>query len=75
MVPYGASGVSVPEQKYRDVLQLLYAMTDGRTAYCVMGIENQAEINYALPVRSGVYVERIAERFQLSESEAVKLYW
>ena len=55
VVPYGASGASVPEQKYRDVLKLLYAMTDGRTAYCVMGIENQAEIHYALPVRNGVY--------------------
>ena len=54
-IPYGASGASVPEQKYRDVLKLLYAMTDGRTAYCVMGIENQAEIHYALPVRNGVY--------------------
>ena len=53
VVPYGASGASVPEQKYRDVLKLLYAMTDGRTAYCVMGIENQAEIHYALPVRNG----------------------
>ena len=55
MIPYGASGAGVPEQKYRDVLKLLYAMTDGRTAYCVVGIENQAEIHYALPVRNGVY--------------------
>ncbi|MCM1559942.1 MAG: Rpn family recombination-promoting nuclease/putative transposase [Butyrivibrio sp.] len=45
----------MPEQKYRDVLKLLYAMTDGDAAYCVMGIENQAEIHYALPVRNGVY--------------------
>ena len=55
VVPYGADGASVPEQKYRDVLKLLYAMTDGDAAYCVMGIENQAEIHYALPVRNGVY--------------------
>ena len=55
VIPYGASGVSVPEQKYRDVLKLLYAMTDGRTAYCVVGIENQAEIHYALPVKNGIY--------------------
>ena len=55
VIPYGASGTGVPEQKYRDVLKLLYAMTDGRTAYCVVGIENQAEIHYALPVRNGVY--------------------
>ncbi len=55
VIPYGASGAGVPEQKYRDVLKLLYAMTDGRTAYCVVGIENQAEIHYALPVKNGVY--------------------
>ena len=54
-VPYGADGASVPEQKYRDVLKLLYAMTDGKAAYCVMGIENQAEIQYALPVKNGIY--------------------
>ena len=55
VVPYGVDGASVPEQKYRDVLKLLHAMTDGDAAYCVMGIENQAEIHYALPVRNGVY--------------------
>jgi len=55
VIPYGADGAGVPEQKYRDVLKLLHAMTDGDAAYCVMGIENQAEIHYALPVRNGVY--------------------
>lgn len=55
VIPYGANGASVPEQKYRDVLKLLHAMTDGRTAYCVMGIENQSKIHYALPVKNGVY--------------------
>ena len=30
-------------------------MTDGKTAYCVVGIENQAEIHYALPVKNGGY--------------------
>ncbi|MCM1097443.1 MAG: hypothetical protein NC427_05205 [Ruminococcus flavefaciens] len=55
VVPYGADGASVPEQKYRDVLKLLCAMTDGDAAYCVMGIENHAEIHYALPVKNGVY--------------------
>lgn len=55
VVPYGADGANVPEQKYRDVLKLLYAMTDGNASYCAMGIENQADIHYALPVRNGVY--------------------
>ncbi len=71
VIPYGASGAGVPEQKYRDVLKLLYAMTDGRTAYCVMGIENQSEIHYALPVKNGVY-----DFLQLSHqvSEAAKAH-
>lgn len=55
VIPYGGDGAGVPEQKYRDVMKLLYAMTDGKTAYCVVGIENQAEIHYALPVKNGVY--------------------
>ena len=55
VIPYGASGAGVPEQKYRDVLKLLHAMTDGDAAYCVMGIESQSNIHYALPVRNGVY--------------------
>jgi len=55
VVPYGAEGAGVPEQKYRDVLKLLHAMTDGKAAYCAMGIENQTEIQYALPVKNGVY--------------------
>lgn len=54
-IPYESGSAGVPEQKYRDVLKLLYAMTDGRTAYCVVGIENQSEIHYALPVKNGVY--------------------
>ena len=71
VIPYGASGAGVPEQKYRDVLKLLYAMTDGKTAYCVMGIENQADIHYALPVKNGVY-----DFLQLSHqvSEAVNTH-
>ena len=30
-------------------------VADDRTAYCVVGIENPAEIHYALPVKNGVY--------------------
>ncbi|MCM1268737.1 MAG: Rpn family recombination-promoting nuclease/putative transposase [Bacteroidales bacterium] len=69
VIPYGDDGVGVPEQKYRDVLKLLSAMTDGKTTYCVMGIENQTKIHYALPVKNGVY-----DFLQLSHqvSEAIK---
>ncbi len=53
VLPYGESGAAVPGQKYRDVLKL--AMTDGNVAYCILGIENQSGINYAMPVKNIVY--------------------
>lgn len=36
-------------QKHRDVLKLVMK-TDGQAAYCVLGIENQTEVNYAMTV-------------------------
>ncbi len=55
VVPYGADGAGEPEQKYRDVLKSLTAMDDGNTAYLILGIENQSEINYAMPVKNLLY--------------------
>ena len=52
-VPYGSSNAGVPEQKYRDALKMM--MTDGDAAYCFLGIENQSDIHYAMPVRNGIY--------------------
>lgn len=52
-LPYGEGGAAVPEQKYRDVLKL--AMTDGNAAYCILGIENQSSIHYAMPVKNMGY--------------------
>ena len=54
-VPYGADHVSVPEQRYRDAAKLLMAMTDGLVAYCILAVENEAKINYAAPVKNGLY--------------------
>ncbi|MDE5823185.1 MAG: Rpn family recombination-promoting nuclease/putative transposase, partial [Lachnospiraceae bacterium] len=54
-VPYGADHGSVPEQRYRDVTKLLMAMTDGLVAYCILAVENEAKINYAAPVKNGLY--------------------
>ncbi len=53
--PYGTDYAAVPEQRYRDVEKLLLAMTDGRTAYCILAIENESKINYAMPVKNGLY--------------------
>lgn len=52
-VPYGSGDAAVPEQRYRDVLKTV--MTDGNTAYCILGIENQSDIHYAIPVKNGLY--------------------
>mgnify|MGYP002510917044 FL=1 len=54
-VPYGGDNAFVPEQRYRDVAKLLAAMTDGRAAYCILAVENETKVNYAMPVKDGLY--------------------
>lgn len=54
-VPYGADHASVPEQRYRDVAKLLTAMTDGFAAYCILAVENEGKIHYAVPVKNCLY--------------------
>ena len=54
VIPHGADGVTVPTQKYRDVLKVL-TKTDGKAAYCILGVENQSEVHTAMPVRNMLY--------------------
>ena len=54
-LPYGADGAVVPVQKFRDVQKLYAAMTDGKMRYILYGVENQAEIHYAMPVKNNLY--------------------
>lgn len=54
-LPFGEDGATVPEQKSRDVLKLLTAKADDNAAYCILGIENQTDVHYAMPVRNGLY--------------------
>lgn len=54
-VPYGAGESALPVEKMRDGLQCLSAMTDHRAAYLLLGVENQSEVHYAMPVRNMVY--------------------
>lgn len=44
-----------PVQKYRDLLKSAAIMSDGQTNYLLLGIENQSEIHYAMPVRNALY--------------------
>lgn len=44
-----------PVEKIRDVLKALSLKTDGNTVYAILGIEAQADIHYAMPVRNMMY--------------------
>ena len=54
VLPYGADGAVSPQQKDRDLLKMLMK-TDGKVAYCILGVENQSEIHTAMPVRNLLY--------------------
>lgn len=56
-LPYGENEQGKPEatQKYRDVLKTLAVKTDDRCTYLVLGIENQSNVHYAMPVRNMLY--------------------
>lgn len=54
-VPYGADKAAVPVQKARDELKYLTAMHDEKNAYIILGIENQTNVHYAMPVKNMVY--------------------
>ena len=64
-LPYGEGAAAVPEQKYRDILKL--AMTDGKVAYCILGIESQSHIHYAMPVKNMGY-DAMQLAHQISEA-------
>lgn len=42
-------------QKYRDILKATVIMEDENADYLLLGIENQTEIHYAMPVRNMIY--------------------
>ena len=54
VIPYG-NEAREPEQRYRDVLKLWQAMTDGEAIYAVLGGELQDKVHYAMPVKDMLY--------------------
>ena len=42
-------------QKYRDVLKAAVIKQDEKMSYVLLGVENQMEVHYAMPVRNMVY--------------------
>lgn len=59
-LPFGAQNENKTQpddavQKYRDVLKSAVIKQDGEAAYILLGIENQTDIHYAMPVRNIIY--------------------
>ena len=73
-LPYGEDSKPVLIQRYRDVLKMVTAMEDDNAAYLLLGIENQSQINNAMPVRNMMYdalqygaqVDELAKAHRLS---------
>ena len=42
-------------QKYRDVFKSMVIKQDEKTSYVLLGIENQTDVHYAMPVRNAIY--------------------
>ena len=51
----GADDAGEPEQVYRDAMKSLVAMKDECAVYLLLGIENQGDVHYAMPVKNLVY--------------------
>lgn len=34
---------------------MLVSMTDGTVAYCILAVENETKVNYAMPIKNGLY--------------------
>ena len=54
-LPYGTNGKITAVQKHRDVLKSAIIMEDSNAAYLLLGIENQTDINNAMPVKNMLY--------------------
>lgn len=52
---FGISRKEVQQQKWRDLLKHSVIKTDGNITVVLIGIENQSEIHYAMPVKNLIY--------------------
>ena len=55
-------------QKYRDVLKSTVVMPDSKASYILLGVENQTDVHYAMPVRNIIY-DALQYGKQVSEVE------
>ena len=57
ILPNTVHGKSVfkTKNRYRDLLKSAVIMEDQKAAYVILGVENQTDIHYAMPVRNMIY--------------------
>ncbi len=55
VVPYGTDSSGTPVQKERDVVKNVTCKMFSDMVFAIVGIENQTNINYAMPVRNMLY--------------------
>ena len=53
-IPFG-NGDEAAVQKFRDLLKAAVFMADDDMVYLVLGVENEAEVKFAEPVKTGLY--------------------
>ena len=53
-IPFG-NGDEVAVQKFRDLLKAAILMMDDNAAYLILGVENESDVKYAEPVKTGLY--------------------
>ena len=73
-VPYRMDGAMMPVQKDRDILKMASIKHDDSAIYLLLGIENQSEIHYAMPVRNMVY-DAIRYSKQVDEINILDKYY
>lgn len=54
-LPFGDDHTDETVQKYRDILKSAVIKCDDKASYVLMGIENQTDVHYAMPVRNMIY--------------------
>ena len=54
VIPYGNENIDYTIEKYRDIMKKCIIKGDSNYTYFLLGIENQSDIHYAMPVRNMV---------------------
>ena len=68
---YGINDDIISKQEFRDILKKCVLMHDERAYYLLLGIENQSNIHYAMPVKNYIYD---ALNYGAQASEAAKIH-